>query len=84
MQVADAAAGPDRLLLSGEMGAMRETAMNSLTPTERTAFVLRHMEERSTQEIADALGIDPNAAKQAVFRAVHKMRSRLAGLRVTA
>ena len=83
VQVADWAAGPDRLLLSGEIGAMQETAMHSLTATERTAFVLRHMEDRTTAEIGAALGIDPNAAKQAVFRAVQKMRRRLAPLRVT-
>ena len=82
VQVADHAAGPDRLLLSGEIGAMQEMAMHSLTPTERTAFMLRHMEERTTEEIAAALGIQPNAAKQAVFRAVQKLRRRLAPLMV--
>jgi RNA polymerase sigma-70 factor (ECF subfamily) len=82
VQVADWAAGPDRLLLSGEIGAMQETAMHSLTATERTAFVLRHMEDCSTGEIGAALGIGPNAAKQAVFRAVQKLRIRLAVLRV--
>jgi RNA polymerase sigma-70 factor, ECF subfamily len=82
VQVADAAAGPDRLLLSGEIGAMQGIAMHSLTPTERTAFVLRHVEERTCEEIATALGIAPNAAKQAVFRAVQKLRRRLAILRV--
>jgi RNA polymerase sigma-70 factor, ECF subfamily len=84
VQVADWAAGPDRLLLSGEIGAMRENAMHGLTATEQTAFVLRHMEERTTDEIAATLGIAPNAAKQAVFRAVQKMRLRLAVLRVRA
>jgi RNA polymerase sigma-70 factor (ECF subfamily) len=82
VQVADLAAGPDRLLLSGEIGALQQTAMQSLTPTERTAFVLRHMEDCSTEEIGAALGIAPNAAKQAVFRAVQKLRFRLATLRV--
>jgi RNA polymerase sigma-70 factor (ECF subfamily) len=82
MQVADEAAGPDRILLSGEIGAMQQAALHSLTPTERTAFVLRHMEDRTTAEIGAALGIDPNAAKQAVFRAVQKLRRRLAVLRV--
>jgi RNA polymerase sigma-70 factor (ECF subfamily) len=82
LQVADLAAGPDRLLLSGEIGAMQEMAMLSLTPTERTAFVLRHMEDCTSEEIASALGIEPNAAKQAVFRAVQKLRHRLAILRV--
>jgi RNA polymerase sigma-70 factor (ECF subfamily) len=82
IQVADSAAGPDRLLLSGEIGAMQEIAMHSLTPTERTAFVLRYMEERTCEEIGAALDIAPNAAKQAVFRAVQKLRRRLATLRV--
>ena len=84
VQVADTAADPERLLLSGEMGAMQALAMHSLTATERAAFVLRHLEERSTDEIAEALGIAPNAAKQAVFRAVQKLRLRLAALRVKA
>jgi RNA polymerase sigma-70 factor, ECF subfamily len=82
VQVADLAAGPDRLLLSGEIGAMQEMAMLSLTFTERTAFVLRHVEDCTSEQIAAALGIEPNAAKQAVFRAVQKLRRRLAILRV--
>ena len=82
LQVADQAAGPDRILLSGEIGSMQEAALHSLTVTERTAFVLRHMEDRTTAEIGAALGIEPNAAKQAVFRAVQKLRRRLAPLRV--
>ena len=79
-QVADIKAGPDRLLLSREIEATQEAAMRSLTATERTAFVLRHMEDRSTQEIAAVLDIAPNAAKQAVFRAVQKLRRELAPL----
>jgi len=81
VQVADFSAGPDRLLLSGEIAALQRAAMQSLTVTERTAFVLRHLEDCSTEEIGAALGMAPNAAKQAVFRAVQKLRLRLAGLR---
>jgi RNA polymerase sigma-70 factor (ECF subfamily) len=82
VQVADCAASPERLLLSAEIGALREEALSLLTATERTAFVLRHMEDCSIDEIGAALGIAPNAAKQAVFRAVRKMRRRLASLKV--
>jgi len=82
VQVADRAAGPDQLLLSGEIAAMQQAAMQSLTPMERSAFVLRHMEDRTIAEIAAALGIEPNAAKQAVFRAVQKLRLRLSALRM--
>jgi RNA polymerase sigma-70 factor (ECF subfamily) len=83
-QVADEAAGPERLLLSGEIAALQDLALQELTTTERTAFLLRHMEGRSGEEIAQALGILPNAAKQAVFRAVQKLRRSLAALRVKA
>jgi RNA polymerase sigma-70 factor, ECF subfamily len=80
VQLADSKAGPDRLLLSGEIEAAQQAAMQALTPTERTAFVLRHMEDQSTDEIAAALNVAPNAAKQAVFRAVKKLRRELAPL----
>jgi RNA polymerase sigma-70 factor (ECF subfamily) len=83
LQVPDKAASPERLLLSGEIGAMQQAAMSGLSATERAAFVLRHMEDCSSEEIAVALGIAPNAAKQAVFRAVHKLRLRLSALRVS-
>jgi RNA polymerase sigma-70 factor, ECF subfamily len=82
IQMADCAAGPERLLLSSEVAAMQQAAMHCLTPTERAAFILRHMEDCTTEEIGTALGIRPNAAKQAVFRAVQKLRRRLAPLRV--
>ena len=75
---------PDRLLLSREIEARQQAAMSELTPTEQTAFILRHMEDRSTEEIAAALNIAPNAAKQAVFRAVQKLRRQLAPLWVKA
>jgi RNA polymerase sigma-70 factor (ECF subfamily) len=84
VQLADSQAGPDRLLLSREIEARQQAAMSELTPTEQTAFILRHMEDRSTEEIAAALNIAPNAAKQAVFRAVQKLRRQLAPLWVKA
>ncbi len=83
VQVADAAPGPERLALSGEIGALQQMALMGLSTLERTAFVLRHLEERSTEEIAAVLQIEPNAAKQAVFRAVQKVRKRLGSLRGT-
>jgi RNA polymerase sigma-70 factor, ECF subfamily len=82
VQIADREAGPERLLLSGEIRAMQEIAMHGLSPTERTAFALRHLEDRTTEEIATAMGIPPNAARQSVFRAVQKLRRRLATLKV--
>ena len=80
VQLADAGAGPDRLLLDRELEYRRHAAMGKMTEDERLAFVLRHVEGRSTDEIAAALGVTPNNAKQAVFRAVQKMRRSLAPL----
>jgi len=81
VQVPGKDADPERVLLSREISAAQEMAMQRLTPTEKTAFVLRHLEDRSINEIADVLGIASNAAKQAVFRAVQKLRRELAPLR---
>jgi RNA polymerase sigma-70 factor, ECF subfamily len=81
VQVATPDADPERVLLSREISAVQETAMQRLTPTEKCAFVLRHIEDRSMSEIAEVLEIAPNAAKQAVFRAVQKLRRELAPLR---
>jgi RNA polymerase sigma-70 factor, ECF subfamily len=80
--VADRAPGPEQLVLSSEIAAYREAAMASLTPLERTAFTLRHMEDCSSEEIAAALDVSPDAVKQAIYRAVQKLRKRLALLRV--
>ena len=79
-QLADGMAGPERLLLDREIEHRRHEAMEKMTPDERLAFVLRHLEGRSTEEIATALEVTPNNAKQAVFRAVQKMRRSLAPL----
>ena len=81
VQVATHDADPERVLLSQEISAAQQTAMQRLTPTEKCAFVLRHLEDRSMSEIAEVLEIAPNAAKQAVFRAVQKLRRELAPLR---
>ena len=69
---------PEAALLQNEALRRRERAMLTLTPMERTAFVLRHMEDQPLQVIADALGVPLNSAKQAVFRAVAKLRRELA------
>jgi RNA polymerase sigma-70 factor (ECF subfamily) len=51
--------------------------MSALSKMERAAFVLRHFEGRSIDEISLALGLKTNAAKHSIFRAVRKMRTAL-------
>jgi RNA polymerase sigma-70 factor (ECF subfamily) len=81
-QAVDGAASPERLLLSAELEWKRRSAMARLTEVEAAAFSLRHMEDRAMDEIAELLAISLNSAKQAVFRAVQKLRRELAPLRV--
>jgi RNA polymerase sigma-70 factor (ECF subfamily) len=63
--------------LNAEIQQHVESALVQLTPMERTAFVLRHFEHRSMDEIGSALHLGRSAAKQAVFRAVQKLRRSL-------
>ena len=71
-------ATPEEELLSAETLQLRERAMQVLTSMERTAFVLRHLEGQTVKHIAEALGVPVNSAKQAIFRAVAKLRRELA------
>jgi RNA polymerase sigma-70 factor (ECF subfamily) len=68
---------PDEQVFHSEVQQKVEAVMEQLTPMERTAFVLRHFEGRSIEEIGRALGAGPSATKQSIFRAVQKMRRAL-------
>jgi RNA polymerase sigma-70 factor (ECF subfamily) len=70
--------GPERLAESGDLRRALHRAMTSLTLVERAAFVLRHYEGKSTDEIGERLGLQASATRQAVFRAVRKLRQSLA------
>ena len=59
---------------SDQMAVLLGSALAHLSEMERTAFLLRHYEGCGTEEIASALGVHANAAKQTVFRAVQKLR----------
>jgi RNA polymerase sigma-70 factor, ECF subfamily len=49
-------------------------AMQRLTTMERQAFLLKHIEGWRLEEIAESLQTSVNNTKQALFRAVHKLR----------
>ena len=66
--------GPDRRAEGLEVERAVRSALGELSPMERTAFVLRHFEDRSIAEICGVLGIGQSAGKQAIFRAVKKLR----------
>ena len=71
---------PDRLMLSNEVREKVEAAMMRLSPKEKAAFVLRHFEGMSIEEIGRALDMGSSAAKNNIFRAVQKLRRELSPL----
>lgn len=71
---------PERLMLSTEVQERISRAMSGLSAMERAAFMLRHFEGRSIDEISQSLGLKTNATKHSIFRAVRKMRSALGPL----
>ncbi len=74
---------PDGLLFSIEVRKQVNVALEALSPMERSAFVLRHFEGMSIEEVARALGLRSSAAKHSIFRAVRKMRGALEPLMST-
>ncbi len=68
---------PDGELWNSELRRIVASAMEALSPLERSAFILRHYEGMSIDEIGRALGLRNNATKHSIFRAVRKMRAQL-------
>jgi RNA polymerase sigma-70 factor (ECF subfamily) len=68
---------PERAAFSTEVRERVAEAMNDLSATERTAFVLRHFEGMCIEDVSQVLECQPGAAKHSVFRAVQKLRRAL-------
>jgi RNA polymerase sigma-70 factor (ECF subfamily) len=77
IEIRSEAPEPDRIALSAELQQHVAAAMQRLSDNERTAFMLRHFEGMPVEEIGKTLGIQGNAAKHTIFRAVRKLRDAL-------
>ena len=64
---------PEREAQSGQVRERVAEAMQELSATERTAFVLRHFEGMCIEDVSKVLDCAPGAAKHSVFRAVQKL-----------
>jgi RNA polymerase sigma-70 factor, ECF subfamily len=83
VQLASSNPDQDQLVFGSQVREKVAEAMKLLSKTERAAFVMRHLEGRSIEEIAGVLGQKPNATKNSIFRAVQKMRQQLEPLVTT-
>lgn len=82
-----AGAGPDPVATPEEQAASREAvrllerALDQLPAAQRVVFLLREVEQVSTEDAARALGISPDAVKVRLHRARRGLRAALlAGL----
>jgi len=76
-RVRDPGASPERLAESAQLADKMNRALDTLTPAERTAIVMRHWDGCAIEEIATVLKSNANATKNTVFRAVAKLRKAL-------
>ena len=78
--VEEPAPTPDQLRADEELGRDLARALHQLSEIERVCFVLKHLEQWRLKEIADEIGSNTGTVKQAIFRAVKKLRVRMAAL----
>ena len=67
--------GPEQHLQDFELENELAANLARLSDIERICFVLKHLEQWRSREIADELGTNEGRVKQAVFRAVRKLQS---------
>lgn len=68
---------PEQKYSREELAQILDEAVQSLRPVFRTVFVLRDIEELSTEETAEALGISIPAVKSRLLRARLQLREKL-------
>jgi len=65
---------------AGELERDLGKALSHLSDIERICFVLKHIEQWRLKEIAEELGLSIGNVKQALFRGVRKLRTRMTTL----
>ena len=76
-EVADWRQAPERVLLTKELSAQIQRAVEALPPEYRVVLVLCEMEDKSYEEIAHITGLTVPAVKTRLHRARNKLRQRL-------
>jgi len=71
------AASPEAAAAQGEVRRLLEAAIDALPQAQRTVFVLRAVEEFSTEDTADCLGIPADTVKTRLHRAKLQLRRSL-------
>lgn len=72
--VEDQSDHPDQVLQDYELENHLAASLARLSEVERVCFVLKHLEQWRVREISEEIGSNEGRVKQAVFRAVQKLR----------
>lgn len=72
---------PEADFVESELFAGLTHAMTNLSDAERVCFILKHLEQWRLKEIAAELDMTIGTVKQALFRAVRKLRSTMPDFR---
>jgi RNA polymerase sigma-70 factor (ECF subfamily) len=71
---------PESAHADEQLGQSLAAALTHLSEIERICFVLKHLEQWRLAEIAEQIDSNVGTVKQAIFRAVKKLRTHLACL----
>ncbi len=66
---------PDEAYVFDQFGDALQAALRELSDLERVCFVLKHLEQWRLKEIAEHLELGIGQVKQALFRALKKLRA---------
>ena len=80
-EIGDDSDTPESVSMTDELGSELSSALSRLSDIERICFVLKHLEQWRLKEIANELDTNIGTIKQALFRALKKLRVSMAGLR---
>lgn len=76
-EIADWSQNPEELFLSSELRTIVESAIEELPPKYKIVLVLRDIEQFPTDEVAEILGLSPEAVKSRLHRARLYVRDKL-------
>jgi RNA polymerase sigma-70 factor (ECF subfamily) len=71
---------PTQAAQRAEVRLLLQEALNGMDPLDREVLTLRHFEELSNAEVAQALGLTKTAASNRYIRALERLREILAGI----
>ncbi|MCA9018198.1 MAG: sigma-70 family RNA polymerase sigma factor [Planctomycetales bacterium] len=79
VQLVGSQVSASKVVVQQELIARVENVLDRMDVVDREVLALRHFEEMSNSEIAEALGLSPAAASNRYVRALSRLREALAG-----